>query len=107
MGHYFSGVNKEGKEFVYAHFHAFNYFATELYHLLDADDKNGGVSGIFDSAIYTEEQLAQALHKCKQNQTKGCTLSEADLLDEQQILQFIEKCLDVAKKEGTAKVLFC
>ncbi|MED4017621.1 MULTISPECIES: hypothetical protein [Sutcliffiella] len=107
MGHYFSGVDKEGKEIVYAHFHSSNYFAIDLYHLLDANDKNGGVSGIFDSAIYTQEQLEKAKRMYKQNLSNERTLCESDIWDKQQILQFIERCLDVARKEGTVKVLFC
>lgn len=108
MSHDICGYNKAGKEIAYARFSMGNYNAMILYHLLDADDYNAGVSGSGDSCIFSIQQLEKALSVYKEFYKNGASLSESDFLpwDQKQILNFLLNCFETAQKEGSVRVCF-
>ncbi|WP_400244590.1 hypothetical protein AB3U99_24265 [Niallia sp. JL1B1071] len=109
MGHDISGFNKAGKEIAYARFSMGNYNAHILYSLLDADQYNGGVSGIGDAAAFSVKQMEKALDAYNQLFGKRDSPSGNNNLpwDQKQILNFILNCLATAKKEEKVRVCFC
>lgn len=109
MGHDISGLNKAGEEIAYARFSMGNYNAHILYSLLDANEYNGGVSGIGDVSKFSIQQIEKALNAYNQFFDNKDALSGSDNLswDQKQIQNFILNCLATAKKEGNVRVCFC
>ncbi|MCL7745565.1 hypothetical protein [Halalkalibacter alkaliphilus] len=106
MGHDIEGYNKSGEEIAYARFSMGNDNATILYDLLNANDYDGGVSGVGDSSSFSIQQIEKALNEFKQLYDKGdSTLPQNDFLDwdQKQILNFIESCFRTAQKEGVSE----
>ncbi|UCZ52608.1 hypothetical protein LGQ02_17615 [Bacillus shivajii] len=109
MGHDISGFNKAGEEIAYARFSMWNDHATILYSLLDASDYYAGVSGIGDTSTFSTQQIEKALNEYKKLFDNGdSSLPENDFVtwDLEQILNFIQNCLAIAKEEGSVKVYF-
>lgn len=108
MGHDISGLNKAGEEIAYARFSMGNYNAHILYSLLDANEYNGGVSGIGDVSTFSIQQIEKALNAYNQFFENNDSLSECDNVswDQKQIQNFILNCLATAKKEGNVKICF-
>ena len=109
MGHDISGFNKAGEEIAYARFSMGNYNADILYSLLDADQYNGGVSGIGDNAAFSIQQIEKALDAYNQLFGNSDSPSESNNLpwDQKRILNFILNCLATAKKEESVRICFC
>ena len=78
MGHDISGINQSGEEIAYARFAMWNYNANILYDLLDAQNYNGGVSGIGDSVVFTRKQIEKALHDCRKKFKKDLSTVEVN-----------------------------
>ncbi|WP_413302705.1 hypothetical protein AA0X95_24525 [Bacillus sp. 1P10SD] len=102
MGHDIYGVNKAGKEIAYARFSMGNYNATILYSLLEAHKYYAGVSGSGNWNTYSIPQIEKALNKYKQLYKNG----DSQNWDLKQILEFIQNCLETAKKEESVRVYF-
>ncbi|MFK9095341.1 hypothetical protein [Bacillus salipaludis] len=109
MGHDISGFNKAGEEIAYARFSMGNYNVHILYSLLDAEQYNGGVSGIGDDSTFSKQQIEKALDAYNQFFGNSDTPSDSDNLswDQKQILNFILNCLATAKTEENVRVCFC
>jgi hypothetical protein len=108
MGHDISGYNKAGEEIAYARFSMWNYNATILYNLLDANEYNAGVSGSLNSSTYSIQQIEKALNAYNQLYKKAVSSQSDNYLewDLKQILDFIQNCLATAQKEGSVRVTF-
>lgn len=104
MGHDIYGINKTGKDIAYARFSMWNYNASILYRLLDADEFHAGVSGCGRSTIISKQQLEKAMSDYKKTFGKK-EISKTDI-DLKQILKFIEQCLSTAHEEGSVTVYF-
>lgn len=107
MGHDITGYNKAGEEIAYARFSMGNYNAITLYHLLDSNKYNAGVSGSGNSSTFSIQQIEKAVHVYKEYFNSG-SLTEIDSLDwdQKQILTFILNCLATAQNEGDVRVCF-
>ncbi|MFC4619549.1 hypothetical protein ACFO4N_12580 [Camelliibacillus cellulosilyticus] len=109
MGHDISGYNKAGEEICYIRFSMGNATAHLFYGLLDAYEYDAGVSGIGGSATFSVPQVENAL-------AKYYTSYDADFFDltgdsfvvweRNEILKFLNSCLETAKKEGNVRVVF-
>jgi hypothetical protein len=108
MGHDISGYNQAGEEIAYARFSMGNYNVRILYHLLDANDYNAGVSGSGGSSTYSVQQIEHALQAYKQLFEIGGSLPKSDLLDwdQRQIQDFIVNCLATTQRDGSVRVSF-
>ncbi|WP_058306247.1 hypothetical protein [Gracilibacillus massiliensis] len=105
MGHDIYGINKKGEQIAYARFSMGNVNAFILYDLLNADEYNGGVSGIGGRCTFSLQELEKALHEFEQ--TFGTVATEEyDDWDIRQIKEFIQNCLEVAKKQKSIDVVF-
>ncbi|WP_187118933.1 hypothetical protein [Bacillus marasmi] len=109
MGHDILGFNQSGEEVAYARFNMWNSNATILYSLLDANNFYAGVSGCGGTSTFSKKQIEKALKKYKHLYKYDDSLLPNDKylkMDQQQIEDFIKKCLVTAQKEGCVKVYF-
>ncbi|QPC45528.1 hypothetical protein [Mangrovibacillus cuniculi] len=108
MGHDIYGLNKKGKEIAYARFSMSNSNARILYRVLNAQDKDGGVSGIGAVADFDFHQMESA-RKTFLGHTKDLrnippgSLAHHDI---QQISTFLTNCKETAHREGKVQVYF-
>lgn len=87
-----------------------NVNASILYCVLDADEYNGGVSGIGAKVTFSAHQMEKAMDVLLQfyNAGDSTELKEASLnMDEEQILNFLLNCLKTAKEEEEVVIVFC
>jgi len=109
LGHDISGYNKAREEIAYIRFSMGNPYATTFYGLFDAYEYNGGVSGLGRRATYSISQVEKALEKYNQVfQTRASNQpnDEFSVWQRKEIREFIEKCLDTARKEGSVDVVY-
>lgn len=60
MGHDIYGYNKAGESIAYARFSMQNYNSYILYDILNAQEYNGGVSGIGNSLTLSKKEMEKA-----------------------------------------------
>ena len=101
--------NKNDEEISYLRFTMGDSSAFLLYDLLDANEYNGGVSGLGKSTAISLEQIEKAVQSYN-------LIRDQQLYDERnefrnwqhnEIVIFLENCLKTAKTEKNVRVLFC
>ncbi|WCF11567.1 hypothetical protein NDS46_29925 (plasmid) [Paenibacillus thiaminolyticus] len=103
MGHDISGFNKRGIEVAYARYGMSNPGARILYKVLNAEDYDGGVSGIGIEKKFNENQIVEAIAKCLT--INWDEVSEGDY-EKEKIEGFLKDCLNTATEEGEVKIFF-
>lgn len=101
--------NKSEEEIGYLRFTMGDLNAFLLYDLLDANDCNGGVSGLGKSRTIFLEQIEKAVQTYNSNwehQTHDES-NEFIMWQHHEIINFLEKCLEAATKEDSVEVVFC
>ncbi|WP_062105534.1 hypothetical protein [Bacillus niameyensis] len=111
MGHDISGYNKANEKICYIRFNMSNPTAFLFYKLLDAQDYNGGVSGIGAYETYELPDIEKALdHYYEIFGNEGDIIDQKNLdfatWQRREILKFINSCLETAIKEGSVRVAF-
>lgn len=109
MGHDIYGYNKAGESIAYARFSMQNYNAYILYDILNAQEYNGGVSGIGGSLTLSKKAMEKAWKDYEQlfsSENDHFTEDKFLLWDKKQIREFMINCLAEAKKEGRVVVFF-
>ncbi|GAA0603916.1 hypothetical protein GCM10009001_21260 [Virgibacillus siamensis] len=109
MGHDISSYNIAGEEIGYVRFTMGDIVAPLFYDLFDANEYNAGVSGSGGVATLTLDRIENAMKKY--HHFYGKDLSKKGKQDfhawqQDEILKFIDSCLETAKKEGAIKVCF-
>ncbi|WP_174615594.1 hypothetical protein [Virgibacillus ihumii] len=109
MGHDICSYNNVGKEIGYVRFTMGDAVAPIFYDLFDANEYYAGVSGSGGMATLTLDQVEEAMKKYgrfydKDLSKKGSENFRAWQQDE--ILKFINSCLETAGKEGEVRVCF-
>ncbi|MDV2583328.1 hypothetical protein [Alkalibacillus haloalkaliphilus] len=105
MGHDIFGYNHAGRKIAYARFSMSNYNADVLYKVLDSQEHNGGVSGVGARSTFSVHQMDHALQEFIHSHENKYSLSGNDP-DNVQIKEFLENCLETARKEGEVEVCF-
>ncbi len=108
MGHDISAANSGGELVAYARFSMWNRNADVLYDLLGAEECNAGVSGSGEIVQFSLQQIENALTRFTESIKNGSALldHESGEWDQKQIMEFLVKCLETAKKEGSVNVYF-
>ncbi len=109
MGHDISSYNQSGKEVGYVRFTMGDLNAALFYEVLGAEQFNATVSGSGHFAVFSQNQMEQALNAFK-------ALKEHDFYPtgnrdffqwhHAEMLKFITNGLKTAQKEGQVKVFF-
>lgn len=108
MGHDIYGFNHAGDQIAYARFSMGNYNADFLYHVLDANQFNGGVSGLGKSATYSKHQLENAIKMYieEYGDLESQMVTSGEDWDKKQIADFLINCYKVVEEEGSVTVYF-
>lgn len=110
MGHDIYSYNQEGEILQQVRFTMGDAYAPLFYDLFDAQQYNGGVSGVGATMMLSTSQVEKALERYLQIADYAFLYqnNKGEILDWQQkeIVKFIETCLEIAREEGEVKVAF-
>lgn len=111
MGHDITGYDKKDNQICYIRFTMNDRMAGEFYNFFNAAEYNGIYSGIGEVVSYTVKDVEKALEKYRTIYTIT-TNSVQDLEDDfelwqqNEMLDFILACLDIAEQEGWVNIAY-
>lgn len=109
MSHEMVGFNKKKEEIAYLRFSMGNPAALIVYDLLDAQEYNGGVSGIGNSLTVPYLKITSALknYQILVDSVKVETINEFTKSQLEEIAEFLQQCVKTANEEKAVEVMFC
>jgi|SRR5690625_4678492 len=101
--------NDKQEEVAYLRFSMGNPGAILVYELLDAEDFNGGVSGIGRSLTISLSKMEEALqtYQALWNEEDIQKMNDFSKNQHKEIQQFLTRCVETAIKEKKVEVTFC
>ena len=101
--------NNQQEEVAYLRFSMGNPGALLVYELLDAEDFNGGVSGIGSSLTISLSKMEEALkiYQSLWNEEDLHKMNDFSKSLHKEIQQFLTQCVETAIKEKKVEVTFC
>lgn len=106
MGHDIMAQNKAGKTIASLRYTMSDQNSYEVYHLLDALDCHGGVSGLGRCLDFTEQQIEKALKNYNKDQICYPGHKEFESIQQNELLLFLKHCFEISKKEKSVQVCF-